>query len=716
MSPRQEDPETFVASAEALPAGGRERLLEMVFQQAVRRILRSEDFDALVVWLRDDVLPALDPVVSWRDDEERRAAALEMARTVWSSVPLPSQGFRVRPIPRPERNDPCLCGSGRKYKRCCSQARSLVEPIQEGVWLLLALDLPEERLGEFARSGTVPRAALGEIANELLERGDPWRAAALVEPLFERPERLDERDVDSLEALLSAYEELDLHEELAELVERLGRQLPRVLQAALWREMTVRQAQNGDLVEARESFRRLVEVDPDGAVRGPLEVILLLHEERDEEARDRARHWLDRGRRAGSLVPTAEEILDDAAADPVRARRKIKLGAPFQAVERVERLIPGACARPAQPYRVETDPEEPGLGRLWTPEPLLVVEAHWEDSRPPEFEALYARDDEDDEPEPWEDFDEEGFEDEGADEEAEDKAAEVEEEGRDEEEWEEGDLEGDEDEGDEEEEVEGEGGREVWRAYREEEFGIPDSDPWEGREAEEWLWYLERTPAAFDCLVVLDDLTRVVDEVLGERSEPVTESAFLQPLVSRGVAIVEASLAESPGVRLPWRFADNRPAVRLLRQHADMAVGDELLDRVERVVDLDPDDGTRSREYFAQALLAGGRFERALALAEKLEELGDDAGLELLFGKALALDRLGRREEAFAALDDFMGAYPRAASLLAAPEDPSFPEEQLEMIELEEELRGRTLRAATLAHRERSPELFERLRERAAGQ
>jgi tetratricopeptide (TPR) repeat protein len=702
VSPRQETPEAFVPSAEALPAGGRERLLEMVFQQAVRRVLRTEDFDALVAWLRDDVLPSLDPVVPWRNPEERRAAALEMARTVWSSVPLPSQGFRVRPIPRPERNDPCLCGSGRKYKRCCSQARSLVEPVQEGVWLLLALDLPEERLGDFARSGTVPRAALGEIANELLERGDPWRAAALVEPLFERPERLDERDVDSLEALLSAYGELDLHEELDELVERLGRQLPRVLQAALWREMTVRQAQDGDLVEARESFRRLVEVDPDGAVRGPLEVILLLHEERDEEARERA----------GSLVPTAEEILSDAAADPLRARRKVKLGAPFQAIERVERLLPEACARPVSPYRVETDPEEPGLGRLWTPDSLLFVESDWEDSRPPELEALYSRDDEDDEPEPWEDFDEEGLEDQGGEEEEEEDEEEDEEDEGLDEEGDEGGFEGDEDSADGEEE-EGEGGREVWRAYRDEQYGIPESDAWEGSEAEEWLSYLERTPAAFDCLVVLDDLARVVDELLGERSEPVTESAFLQPLVSRGVAIVEASLAENPGVRLPWRFADNRPAVRLLRQHADMASGDELLDRVERVIDLDPDDGTRSLGYLAGLVLMSGRFERALALAEKY---GDDAGLELLFAKALALDLLGRREEAFAALDDFVEAYPRAASLLADPEEPDLPEEQLEILELEEELRARTLRAVTLARRERSPELFERLRERAAGE
>jgi hypothetical protein len=45
----------------------------------------------------------------------RREAQCKLVReTLWESVPKPA-----RAIPQPGRNDPCPCGSGRKFKKCC---------------------------------------------------------------------------------------------------------------------------------------------------------------------------------------------------------------------------------------------------------------------------------------------------------------------------------------------------------------------------------------------------------------------------------------------------------------------------------------------------------------------------------------------------------------------------------------------------------------------
>ena len=59
-------------------------------------------------------LPA---VTAWADARESRGAILE--------APAPRQPARPQAAPRTAtgeklgRNDPCPCGSGKKYKKCC---------------------------------------------------------------------------------------------------------------------------------------------------------------------------------------------------------------------------------------------------------------------------------------------------------------------------------------------------------------------------------------------------------------------------------------------------------------------------------------------------------------------------------------------------------------------------------------------------------------------
>ena len=42
------------------------------------------------------------------------------AWAVVAATPLPALGFRSHKLPLPGRNEPCLCGSLRKYKHCCA--------------------------------------------------------------------------------------------------------------------------------------------------------------------------------------------------------------------------------------------------------------------------------------------------------------------------------------------------------------------------------------------------------------------------------------------------------------------------------------------------------------------------------------------------------------------------------------------------------------------
>lgn len=51
------------------------------------------------------------------------AELLDVLRTAWSDTKSPLSDSRPQPYQRPEktgRNDPCPCGSGKKFKRCCA--------------------------------------------------------------------------------------------------------------------------------------------------------------------------------------------------------------------------------------------------------------------------------------------------------------------------------------------------------------------------------------------------------------------------------------------------------------------------------------------------------------------------------------------------------------------------------------------------------------------
>lgn len=114
--------------------GRRDELHERVVRAARLRLVGS--FGELAAALVVDLVRTLDDAelsarvgrLSQPEDGElveiARAALAVTAAEVVARIPLdpPTRaipGFTLRAPPRPNRNDPCPCGSGQKYKRCC---------------------------------------------------------------------------------------------------------------------------------------------------------------------------------------------------------------------------------------------------------------------------------------------------------------------------------------------------------------------------------------------------------------------------------------------------------------------------------------------------------------------------------------------------------------------------------------------------------------------
>jgi len=357
--------------------------LEAFFREAIARILEEEDGEAFLAWVRQEAADRLPRLFAQLPDEAaRRSSASELGRALWNSVPLPGNGFRPRPVAEPERNDPCPCGSGLKYKKCCAPWSAEVPSFDpEGIWRLVVEALPLEQVEALGQSGRVPRHLVGDLATSFLDDGDAERALALVQPLFDRPERLDrldERDATALNVFLEAHDDLDLLAEKAAAVERLAKSLKPALRAVLWENQVRAHAVEGELDEAWEALEKARQDDPESAALGPLEVSLLMSEGRTAEAGERARSFRERFRRdPGMITEAGLEFLEKVAGDPEAAQLEYSLGEEVKdGILRLQELL-ARLAPPAAAYGIQSIGDA-GAGRLAPPAALRRAEEGWD--------------------------------------------------------------------------------------------------------------------------------------------------------------------------------------------------------------------------------------------------------------------------------------------------------------------------------------------------
>ncbi len=191
-----------------------------ILKEAVGQILHLQNGEAFLSWMRVEATRRFPEVFAGLPERVRRALATELGRQIWNATPIPRRDFRPMPLPRPKAAEPCPCRSGRAHERCCANAPAVPGLTPELMWALVAGELPLERAAALAEEGGIPRPYLGIVARRLVEAGQPIRAQRFLERLFEEPEVLDRSDMDALDALLEAYEKLNLNEEIRSFIQR----------------------------------------------------------------------------------------------------------------------------------------------------------------------------------------------------------------------------------------------------------------------------------------------------------------------------------------------------------------------------------------------------------------------------------------------------------------------------------------------------------------
>lgn len=231
--------------------------------------------------------------------------------TIASSMPLPQHGWQPQRVPLPGRNEPCLCGSLRKFKQCCATlvARApRLDPVHLASLVVAAMpakawaDLPASR---------VPPDAVAAAAHDLQENGHARDALRLLEPWGKAPAPWPAARVELLDLLADLYLEGGHPRKRKALADAMVARGDAAVQSLGWQRLSMMASDAGDAPTARAAFERAQRLTPDDPRVALLEVTTLLGSGEVDRAHERAAFHarrLERLPQAAELAPQIEGL------------------------------------------------------------------------------------------------------------------------------------------------------------------------------------------------------------------------------------------------------------------------------------------------------------------------------------------------------------------------------------------------------------------------
>ena len=283
--------------------------LRLLFEVCARTLTKSPEPAEFLNWIAD-AGPVLAPDMAAQIDP-RTGPTGQFFRTlgvaIYNAMPQPAHGFRPRKLPVPGRNDPCRCGSGIKYKRCCLPLGSDLD-FEEYNLLRHVLDnIPQQHFRTLPESQADILAG-ADTARQWDEEGATTRAVALLEPWFAGSRKLTGKLEYAFDQLMDCYFELGNPGKRRRLIAQVLERGDDVLRSAALQRHCLILADEGNLTEAWETFEDARRADPDSLSLVPLELTLLMSNGEIEQARERARFWLARLERMND--PNLEPLKD----------------------------------------------------------------------------------------------------------------------------------------------------------------------------------------------------------------------------------------------------------------------------------------------------------------------------------------------------------------------------------------------------------------------
>ena len=270
------------------------------------------------LFVDSDSFPFLNALVV-DSKEEKRCVARMIAIQIWNHTPLPSQNYRCKPLPKVKRNDPCLCGSHKKFKQCCGR---LDMPdmafLSEQVILTYLLQVITQKELQTVWK-YLPHDLLGFIAGEWNKQSEALckRAMLMLEPIFKQNDRdLTDKDDLAFDALLDIYTNLHKPRKKSALLKRMIEHPNKEIRSSALHRQCCILNDAGKHDEAWEFFQRAQRLDPNNPNLSHLEILLLMGQGRLEQMQQRGQYWFKRLRQLGpqgeydDLIQTIRDIIE----------------------------------------------------------------------------------------------------------------------------------------------------------------------------------------------------------------------------------------------------------------------------------------------------------------------------------------------------------------------------------------------------------------------
>ncbi len=591
-------------------------LIEQLMRHSVRWLLQDPDPQRFIEHLAQHGAKTFGGLFEAVPGQSAAEAALRKAQfmrsfawSIASMVPLPQQGYAPRRLPLPGRNQPCICGSGRKFKHCCARLFEAVPSFEsDALGALMVMEMGRERWAELPGTPVPPRL-VETAAFSLREEGNDRDARTLLEPWAKLPAPWPAAHAGLLDLLCDIY--LDQHHPrkrklLAEAMVANG-DVP--VQSMGWRRLSMMAADKGDADAADVAFAKAQRLTPDEPDVAVLEVTLLLGAGHRVRAAERASFHARRLARLPHAAALADEIEmleklgrgefpalsefdddeDDGEDDDEGAGASSGIDALLDANSPLQALQRWAQGLPPPKLRLQSvGADATDMGALIPAAALVAPLVRWRKAFALELPTS------------------------------------------------------------------------VWGQLGPEALDVFVD--------ERWSALLQRDPRLADCFEVLDGLLLLLDLVpmgLAVKLQVL--------LLERALNLWAQLLERSPAARCEWAELANRPALRLLARRIDLDTtprADESLRWLKAMVEvLNPHDNHGLRERLAAVCLRRQQAAAALALCERYP--GDFVGMQLLH--VLALLALQRVPDAAARLQAALKTNPHVAPLLTASRKPREP-------------------------------------------
>jgi hypothetical protein len=243
----------------------------------------------------------------------------QLVPVLFDVLPKSCNGFYFTDRVTFDRNQDCVCGSGKKIKKCCSELISLPAITSEEMFYAALNKMDEEALLRVVDKSGWHKQALLVFFDVAMENRLFEAVAKLAPVVIDQVSKLKNNDDELVAMVLDALFEEGLNEQRFELMHKLTElKQAKSLRSLGYQRLAMIASQEGEELKAREYIQQAIQADAKQPELPMCELTVLGINGSQQELHSRAKYWLAFSKKRWGddhpIVGFIEEVLSEGKA------------------------------------------------------------------------------------------------------------------------------------------------------------------------------------------------------------------------------------------------------------------------------------------------------------------------------------------------------------------------------------------------------------------